>query len=1656
MESMGSTSETLKRPPAGEALEPEAKKQKRNCQDFEPRSYQVAVFEVALRRNTIAVLETGAGKTMIAVMLIKQIAKDIKMSGEQRRHIVFLAPTVHLVAQQYEVIKIHTDLEVEHYYGSKGVDSWTAECWQKEVSANQVIVMTPQIMLDALRKAFLIMDMIRLIILDECHRATGNHPYTRIMKEFYHKSTLKPNILGLTASPVVRKGVSSATDCEDQLTELESLLDSKIYALGDRSEIDLFVPSAIEVNRYYDPKLVVHEDLKEKLGLLCSKYDKLLLQLLKSPSYQYRDADEIIKASRKRLSSCHAKICHCLDDVGLICACEAAKICMEAVHLPYAADGSGSPNEIVLHHKDFLEEVLHTIEENLPDSHEFLLKSEGGCLEAAKTGYISPKLYELTQIFQSFSVSSQVLCLIFVERIISARVIERLMKKIGYLSHFAISYLTGGSSSVDALTPKMQKETLHSFRSGKVNLLFTTDVAEEGIHIPDCSCVIRFDLPKTVRSYVQSRGRARQAGSHYIIMVERGNIQHKELLFDIMRSKHSMMDMALNRDPDASTSKVYSKEEIDEYYVGSTGARVTADSCVSLIYRYCEKLPRDKYFTPRPVFQFTQYGGSYECTLILPPNAAFQTLSGPVDKSPQRAKQLLCLDACKKLHQLGALDDHLCPCVGEHLENESSKSSVKAAKGAGTTKRKELHGTTTISAMSGTWAHHQKAGIILQGYKLEFACDQVARSYSNFVLLIDATLDKDVAHLEVNLYLVDKMVKASVSPCGSIELDMGQVEQAKLFQQLFFNGLFGKLFIGSKSSGKTREFLLKEDDTSLWSTFNMYLLLPLKSSCVKSHGAVSINWEGIDASASVVRFMRNNSLPRAKMDIISESTYSSSNMECCKADMIHLANKSAKLQSLQDMVVLAIHTGKIYSILDIIIDLSADSPFDGISDNSASEFQTFSKYFNKKYGIVLQHPEQPLLLVKHSHNPYNLLSSKSKDEDDATGRKTINGSKPVKKSENHVHMPPELLAHINIPLDVLRSFYLLPSLMHRLESLMLASQLRREVAFYPNDYCIPSSLILEALTTLRCCEDFSLERLELLGDSVLKYAVSCSLFLKFPEKHEGQLSSQRSQIISNATLHRVGIEHGIQGYIRDAAFEPRRWLAPGQLSIRPSPCKCGVEDSEVPKDIYVTDDTSIVIGKACDRGHRWICSKTISDCVEALIGAYYVGGGLNAAVAILKWLGIDVELDEAIIVEAIRSATIWNYLPKIDEIEVLEAKLDYRFSVKGLLLEAITHASQQELGVCYCYQRLEFLGDAVLDLLITSQLFDRHKDIDPGELTDLRSASVNNENFAQVAVKHKLHHHLQHGSGLLLEQITNYVKELEDSTEEKCLVLSKSPSNGPKVLGDIIESIAGAILIDTELNLTKVWEIFEPLLSPIVTPENLELPPLRELIELCSHHGYFLKTNCMNQGEMVIAILEVQLKDILLVRKGCERNKKAAKGQAAFLLLKDMEERGLLHSRYASKRKQPADIIVGTNSFEDVHHVARDMDIPSPPRENECSESKKISASELNAPAHLTVKMQKGGPRTALYELCKRSQWPMPSFESTQEKPSGPNTPCTGSKGRNGLQSFVSRITLHLPNSIVINLVGEQRADKKSSQDSAAIFMLYELEKQGRCLVKEI
>jgi len=77
----------------------------------------------------------------------------------------------------------------------------------------------------------------------------------------------------------------------------------------------------------------------------------------------------------------------------------------------------------------------------------------------------------------------------------------------------------------------------------------------------------------------------------------------------------------------------------------------------------------------------------------------------------------------------------------------------------------------------------------------------------------------------------------------------------------------------------------------------------------------------------------------------------------------------------------------------------------------------------------------------------------------SASKKSESSNLHVKRAPNNVHMPPELLIPVDVPVDVLKSLYLLPSLMHRMESLMLASQLRREIAYHPSDSCISSTLV---------------------------------------------------------------------------------------------------------------------------------------------------------------------------------------------------------------------------------------------------------------------------------------------------------------------------------------------------------------------------------------------------------------------------------------------------------------------------------------------------------------------------------------------------------------------------------------------------------------------
>ncbi|TYJ32690.1 hypothetical protein E1A91_A05G052900v1 [Gossypium mustelinum] len=170
------------------------------------RKYQLELCKKAMEENIIVYLETGCGKTHIAVLLIYELGHLIRKP--QNRVCIFLAPTVALVQQQARVIEDSLDFKVGTYCGNCR-HLKNHHDWEIEIKEYEVLVMTPQILLRSLYHCFIRMDLIALLIFDECHHAQikSNHPYAEIMKVFYDKATasMLPRIFGMTASPVVGK-----------------------------------------------------------------------------------------------------------------------------------------------------------------------------------------------------------------------------------------------------------------------------------------------------------------------------------------------------------------------------------------------------------------------------------------------------------------------------------------------------------------------------------------------------------------------------------------------------------------------------------------------------------------------------------------------------------------------------------------------------------------------------------------------------------------------------------------------------------------------------------------------------------------------------------------------------------------------------------------------------------------------------------------------------------------------------------------------------------------------------------------------------------------------------------------------------------------------------------------------------------------------------------------------------------------------------------------------------------------------------------------------------------------------------------------------------------------------------------------------------------
>jgi ribonuclease III len=152
----------------------------------------------------------------------------------------------------------------------------------------------------------------------------------------------------------------------------------------------------------------------------------------------------------------------------------------------------------------------------------------------------------------------------------------------------------------------------------------------------------------------------------------------------------------------------------------------------------------------------------------------------------------------------------------------------------------------------------------------------------------------------------------------------------------------------------------------------------------------------------------------------------------------------------------------------------------------------------------------------------------------------------------------------------------------------------------------------------------------------------------------------------------------------------------------------------------------------------------------------------------------------------------------MEQLQQLEQGLGFTFTDHSLLTRALTHRSylnENRPEVTADNERLEFLGDAVLDFVVGAFLFNRFPELDEGELTSLRAALVRAETLADFSRQLDLGHFLRLGLG-----------EAASGGRERVAILSAT-----------FEALIGAVYLD------KGLDSVNRLVVPLITPTLIEI-----------------------------------------------------------------------------------------------------------------------------------------------------------------------------------------------------------------------------------------
>ncbi len=470
---------------------------------IEERAYQFRIAEEATRRNTIVVLPTALGKTVIAALVASHF-----LYNYQDRKVLVMAPTRPLILQHRDtfmkLLKLRTQ-DVQVLTG-KYDSIYRLHAWRGN---HRIYFATPQVVNNDYRHGMNLKDF-SLMIFDECHRARKNYAYTRVAQA-YVKDSPYPIILGLTASPGANK---------ERVREIcEALYIERVEAkTEDDPEIKPFVsPTTIEwkfvtlPETYRDVEDVLKRMLEGRLRRLSA-----LGVIRKNPRFIFRY--DLLKAGEE---------IRCMIDkasfegergrlYGVLVLQSAALTLYHAIELL----GSQGPYTLKL--------FLERIKKSNRTSHKSIVTEliPTRVYETLESGSLGdhPKVDILEKfVLERLASNPSSKIIVFTQYRDTSSFLASKLSRLGLQAARFIGQTNREWDS--GMTQDQQALLLERFRSGDIRVLVATSIGEEGLDIPSVDLVVFYEpVPSEIR-YIQRKGRTgRRRFGRVVILAAEGTL----------------------------------------------------------------------------------------------------------------------------------------------------------------------------------------------------------------------------------------------------------------------------------------------------------------------------------------------------------------------------------------------------------------------------------------------------------------------------------------------------------------------------------------------------------------------------------------------------------------------------------------------------------------------------------------------------------------------------------------------------------------------------------------------------------------------------------------------------------------------------------------------------------------------------------------------------------------------------------------------------------------------------------------------------------------------------------------------------------------------------------------------------------------------------